>query len=43
MEGLQLRQDASWCSDDVGLAVAVAYLVLKSKEHLTLETRDEEC
>lgn len=42
LEGLLLRQDASWCSDDVGLAVAAAYLVLQSKECLTLETQDEE-
>lgn len=28
LEGLLLRRDASWCSDDAGLAVAGAYLVL---------------
>lgn len=42
MEGLLPRQGASWCSGDVGLAVAVAYLVLQSKELETLETQDNE-
>lgn len=37
MEGLLLRQDASWCSGGVGLAAAGAYLVLENKDCLMLE------
>lgn len=39
MEGLLLRQDASWCSGGVGLAAAGAYLVLENKDCFMLETQ----